>query len=78
MIKSVSVLLASVVVWLLFASSVLAHGRHEHTRATTVMAPETTAVGTLSPSGGPDILLPAAALLLGAGILSYAVLRPTT
>jgi hypothetical protein len=27
------------------------------------------------PSGGPAILLPAAALLLGSGILTYAVLR---
>ena len=29
----------------------------------------------LPPSGGPAILLPAAALLLGSGILTYAVLR---
>jgi hypothetical protein len=28
------------------------------------------------PSGGPAILLPAAALLLGSGILTYAILRP--
>jgi len=27
------------------------------------------------PSGGPSILLPAAALLLGSGILTYAILR---
>ena len=27
------------------------------------------------PSGGPAILLPAAALLLGSGILTYAILR---
>ena len=33
---------------------------------------------TLAPSGGPAILLPAAALLLGAGILTYAVLRRRT
>ena len=32
-------------------------------------------VGQIPPSGGPAILLPAAALLLGAGILTYAVLR---
>ena len=28
------------------------------------------------PTGGPSILLPAATLLLGSGILTYAVLRP--
>jgi hypothetical protein len=29
----------------------------------------------LAPSGGPAILLPAAALLLGSGILTYSILR---
>ena len=33
------------------------------------------ATGDLPTSGGPAILLPAAALLLGSGILTYAVLR---
>jgi hypothetical protein len=43
------------------------------------MVQETTDdAGVLAPSGGPDLLLPAAALLLGAGVLSYAVLRRTT
>ena len=40
----------------------------------TVMQEETTA-RPLPESGGPAILLPAAALLLGSGILTYAVLR---
>jgi hypothetical protein len=44
---------------------------------TTMM--ETTMVtgqeGPIPPSGGPAILLPAAALLLGSGILTYAILR---
>ena len=31
--------------------------------------------GPLAPSGGPSILLPGAALLLGAGVLTYSVLR---
>jgi hypothetical protein len=35
----------------------------------------TTVDGPLAPSGGPAILLPAAALLLGSGILTYAILR---
>jgi hypothetical protein len=45
------------------------------------LAQETTMMGTGSPSpgvpesGGPAILLPAAALLLGSGILTYAILR---
>ncbi|HSL01045.1 MAG TPA: hypothetical protein VK869_11965 [Rubrobacteraceae bacterium] len=39
-------------------------------------AEETTAMDEdLPESGGPAILLPAAALLLGSGILTYAVLR---
>jgi TRAP-type C4-dicarboxylate transport system permease small subunit len=45
------------------------------------LAQGTTMMGTGSPapkvppSGGPAILLPAAALLLGSGILTYAILR---
>ena len=31
--------------------------------------------GNIPKSGGPAILLPAAALLLGSGILTYAILR---
>jgi hypothetical protein len=46
---------------------------------TTMMGGETTMVsgqeGPIPPSGGPAILLPAAALLLGSGILTYAILR---
>ena len=48
---------------------------------TTMMTGMETTVVTGSPapavpdSGGPAILLPAAALLLGSGILTYAILR---
>jgi hypothetical protein len=48
---------------------------------TTMMGGQTQMGGTtmggqpLAPSGGPAILLPAAALLLGSGILTYAILR---
>jgi hypothetical protein len=47
---------------------------------TTMMTMEETGVsGSAAPgvpeSGGPAILLPAAALLLGSGILTYAILR---
>jgi hypothetical protein len=31
--------------------------------------------GPLAPSGGPSILLPGAALLLGTGVLSYSIVR---
>jgi hypothetical protein len=45
----------------------------------TVMAGGKTAVGggarPLPGSGGPAILLPAAALLLGSGVLTYAIVR---
>jgi hypothetical protein len=60
------VAVASVVVVLVLGSVALAQG-------TTPMA-ETTP-GPLAPSGGMSILLPAAALLMGAGVLTYAVLR---
>jgi Cu/Zn superoxide dismutase len=36
---------------------------------------ETTMIGEVPAMGGPSIVLPTAALLLGAGVLSYAVLR---
>ena len=39
--------------------------------------PVTRAHPKIPPSGGPAILLPAAALLLGSGILTYAILRRT-
>jgi hypothetical protein len=46
-------------------------------QSSTMMSP--TATGSPSAkvpeSGGPAILLPAAALLLGSGILTYAILR---
>lgn len=76
--KGVSVVLAFALLSLWLASGALAHGNHDHEGTTTTVAEETTAVDTLAPSGGSDILLPtAAALLLGAGVLSYAVLRRT-
>ncbi len=54
----------ALVAMLVFAPVALAQG-------TTLM--ETTA--PLPGSGGPSILLPAAALLLGSGVLTYAILR---
>jgi hypothetical protein len=48
---------------------------------TTMMMEETQMMGTtmmdadLPRSGGPAVLLPAAALLLGSGVLTYAILR---
>ena len=39
------------------------------------MASPTASPSAVPPSGGPSILLPAAALLLGSGILTYAILR---
>jgi hypothetical protein len=42
---------------------------------TTMMGETTMMVGDIPASGGPSILLPTAALLVGAGVLGYAVLR---
>jgi hypothetical protein len=47
-------------------------------QGTTMMMEETMTTGQagdIPESGGPAILLPAAALLLGSGILTYAILR---
>jgi hypothetical protein len=41
----------------------------------TVMTASPTPAGQPPVTGGPSILLPAAALLLGSGILTYAILR---
>jgi hypothetical protein len=41
----------------------------------TAMVSETTMISEVPAMGGPSIVLPTAALLLGAGVLSYAVLR---
>ena len=41
----------------------------------TTMATGSPVPGPLDKTGGPAILLPAAALLLGSGILTYAILR---
>jgi hypothetical protein len=63
---------ATLLLGLLLSSAVLAQGTTEMTAATMT---ETTMAGDLAPSGGPAILLPAAALLLGTGVLTYAILR---
>ncbi len=60
---------ATFLVGLLLGSVALAQG----TEMTATVA-ETTP-GAIPPSGGPSILLPAAALLVGAGVLTYAILR---
>jgi len=59
---------AALLLMLVLAPVALAQGT---TMATTMG----TTGGALAPSGGPAILLPAAALLLGSGVLTYAILR---
>src|SRR5919202_1955284 len=50
-----------------------------HSRSQTPMAGETTlVVGEITSSGGPNILIAMAALSLGAGVLSYTMLRRRT
>jgi hypothetical protein len=68
---------AALLAMLILVPMALAQGQVEPAGAGTFM--ETTMV-TGSPvaipdGGGPSILLPAAALLLGSGILTYAILR---
>jgi TRAP-type C4-dicarboxylate transport system permease small subunit len=63
--RAIFLAMVALLAMLIFAPVALAQG-------TTVM--ETTP-GALAPSGGPSILLPAAALLLGSGVLTYAILR---
>ena len=63
---------AALLVMLILAPVAMAQGDTTMMEETTAME-ETT--GNLAPSGGPAILLPAAALLLGSGVLTYAILR---
>jgi hypothetical protein len=68
--KAVFLATVALLAMLVFAPVALA-------QETTPPGPETTPMdgGRLAPSGGPAILLPAAALLLGSGVLTYAILR---
>jgi hypothetical protein len=42
---------------------------------TTIIRPRPLTVADLGPTGGPSLLLAAAALLLGTGVLTHAILR---
>ncbi len=63
---------AALLVMLVLAPVALAD---QHQMGTTVIGGTTVVGGDLPVSGGPAILLPAAALLLGSGVLTYAILR---
>jgi len=70
---------AALLAMLILAPMALAQGTTIFDFATNI---ETTMVTTMDgipaptpPSGGPAILLPVASLLLGSGILTYAILR---
>jgi hypothetical protein len=54
-----------------------ANGASSHEEST-MMGESTMIVSDIPSSGGPTILLPTAALLLGAGVLGYAMLRRRT
>jgi hypothetical protein len=68
---------AALLVMLILAPVALAQGGTTMMEETTVMEETTAMEGgrDLPRSGGPAILLPAAALLLGSGVLTYAILR---
>ena len=65
---------AALLAMMVFAPVGLAQETTMMMEETTMMMMEDTG-GDLPTSGGPAILLPAAALLLGSGILAFAVLR---
>lgn len=65
---------AALLLMLVLAPVALAQDTTMMTTGATQMG-GTTAPGELGPTGGPAILLPAAALLLGSGVLTYAILR---
>jgi hypothetical protein len=70
--KAVFLATVCLLAMLIFAPVALAN-QHETTPMGATPMEETTP--GLAPSGGPSILLPAAALLLGSGVLTYAILR---
>jgi TRAP-type C4-dicarboxylate transport system permease small subunit len=65
--RAISLAMAAFLAMLVLAPMAWAQG--------TTMASASASANAIPPSGGPSILLPAAALLLGSGILTYAILR---
>ena len=66
---------AALLVMLILAPVALAQEETTPMGATPMQEETTPMDPDLPPSGGPAILLPAAALLLGSGVLTYAILR---
>lgn len=78
--RIVYLLAVSVVAMMLFVPAAFAQGGDTGAEDTGGMGGETTGAGggtsgDLPESGGPAVLLPAAALLVGSGVLAYAVVR---
>jgi hypothetical protein len=83
--KMLLLAMAMFLVGLFFGSVALAQGTTMYDGGTTIIeilrgptGPWGGTIGPLAPSGGPSILLPAAALLLGTGVLTYTILRRRT
>jgi hypothetical protein len=71
-----AMLLATAALLLMLVLAPVALAQETTPMEATPMAPmETTPAADLPPSGGPAVILPAAALLLGSGVLTYAILR---
>jgi hypothetical protein len=83
--KGIFLAMAALLAMLILVPMAVGQGPGNTTLVTTYQGPSagsillTTGTGPsapgIPPSGGPDILLPAVALLLGSGILTYAILR---
>ena len=71
--RAIFLVMAALLAMLILVPMALAQDTTMMTMMETTMAG--TEAGGIPESGGPAILLPAAALLLGSGILTYAILR---
>ena len=73
--KKILLLTMAMVLVGLFLGSVALAQQTTVTDAIGVAPTTALTTGPLAPSGGPSILLPAAALVLGTGVLTYTILR---
>ena len=73
--KAIFLAMAALLAMLILVPMAVADSHTTMTMMETTMGTVPPSGGGIPESGGPAILLPAAALLLGSGILTYAILR---